>query len=975
MFTKHLPALTLLLLLPLTGTLLCAQSPIPAPAAEEAAAEAPLQQDEQMLTGTLENGMRYIIRPTKEPAGQACMRLYVNTGSLNESEETKGISHFLEHMVFNGSRHFKRGELIPAMQNLGLGFGGDANAYTALLQTVFMLDLPNVKPETVNFALTIMRDFADGATLEDDAIDHERGIVVSELKARDSAAYRAGIETLRVLAGGTRVPDYLPIGTEEVIRNCPYETIRAYYRDNYVPERMTFIITGDVDPKQAEQWVRDHFAGMEKRPNPERPAIGTPQDMGAGCFVIPNAEAANTTITLSVVNPWKERTDTLEQRVADLPLELACSMLNRRLSRMARREDSPFLSAAADARDDIYEAAELFSLRMLTRPEQWQQGLAAVEAELRRAAVYGFSQVELGEAIAAINANCRKGVETWETVSAKSIADGLVGSLSDKMLFTSPMEDTRAYAAGIRRVLANPELCREALAKVYEAERARLILSGKVAIGATAEKLAETYATARAREVTPPEEEKITPFAYDHIGEPGKVVNQQSYDDMGITTLTLSNGVRVNIKPIDFKKGCVYVSAAVDGGMMRLPRVPALVEMTDAVMSMGGLEAHTEDELDRLLAGHDVGCSFSMDEERFIFSGSTNARELELQCKLLCASILHPGFRNDGELLLRRSLPSLYRRIETTPKGAFDDQSAKAIFGNDVRFITPTAEQFAAVDAAAVKEAITPFLQKGAMEVTLVGDFRMEDVLPVLESTFGAMPQRSPEFSPLGEEDRRVEFQPWGQHEFLRYTTELDKTIVAQVRPAGNGRDKHRNRRLVVLRSIVGERLFDTIRAELGESYSPSVKLDVRKGYENAATITASSFGVKRNREKVNSAMNLVFSAIGRGDITEEEFQQAVRPYIADADESYREQQFWEGGLARLQSEPQNIDLLRDFRDDVRNITLEEIRDLAKEIFGGEKVNYYFTVPQDYKVPGEAVPEATPAEEEAPAADELKKKP
>ncbi len=969
---KHISTLSLLLL-PLAAPVLYAQSPLPpAPAADEAKAHAPLAEDGLMHRGKLDNGLSYLIRPTKEPAGQASMRLYVDTGSLNESEETKGISHFIEHMVFNGSRHFKRGELIPAMQNLGLGFGGDANAYTGLLQTVYMLDLPNTKPETVDFALTIMRDFADGATLEDDAIDHERGIIVSELKSRDSAAYRAGIDTLRKLVGGTRVPDYLPIGTEEVIRNCPYETIRAYYRDNYVPERMTFIITGDVDPAQAEQWVREHFSSMEKRPNPVRPAIGSPADTGAGSFIIPNAETATTTISLSVVKPWQARPDTLEQRMADLPLELACSMLNNRLSRMSRQADSPFLSSAAEAREELFDAAELFALRVLTHPEQWKEGLSAAEAELRRAAIHGFSQTELMEVVAAIHAASRKSIDTWETIAADTIADGLVGSISDKKLFTPPVEDARAWAAGLERVLANPDICREALARAYKAERTRLILTGKVAEDATPENLSAAYASARSQEVTPREEEKLAPFAYDHIGEPGKVVNRQSYEDVGVTTLTLSNGVRVNLKPIDFKKGSIYVSAAVDGGLMRLPRVPALAQMVDAVMSQGGLEAHSEDELARLLAGNDVSCSFGISDERFTFTGNTSPRELELQCKLLCAAILHPGFRPEGEQQLRRALPSFFSRMETTPKGAYDKQSTRLLFGDDLRFLTPTEEQFAAVDTAAVKEAITPFLQKGAIEVSLVGDFKVEEVLPVLERSFGAMPQRSPEFAPLTEEPRRVTYLPWGQREVLRYPPQLDKPRVSQVRYVGDGNDLHRNRRLTVLRSIVHERLFDTIRAQLGEAYSPSTSLAMRSGYENAATFTASSYGVKRNREKVNSAMDLVFSSIGRGEITEEEFQQAIRPYIADADESYRLPGFWAGSIARLQSEPHRLDLLRDLREDARNITLEEIRTLGKEIFGSDKVNYYFTVPQNYEVKGQAAPEAAEAPAEAAPADEKK---
>ncbi len=968
MNAKHLSAL--LALPALSGALACAQEAAQAPAASsaEAAAESPLQPDPQLHCGALENGLRYIIRPTKEPAGQASMRLYVETGALDELPETSGISHFIEHMVFNGSRHFRRGELIPTMQNLGLGFGGDANAYTGMEHTIYKLDLPNLRPETVEFALTILRDFADGATLADEDIEHERGIIISELKARDSEASRADIEMMHKLVGGTRVPEFQPIGSEEVIRNCPAETIRQYYREHYVPSRMVLIITGDVSPETAGQWVKQHFASMESRPTPQRPAVGTPEDMGAGCFIVPDASAANCRLMLAVVNPWKQRPDTLEQRVEDLPLELACAMLNRRLGRLARRADSPFLSASAIPREDACGAAEIFSLSLSTRPEQWQAGLAAAEAELRRAALHGFSATELNEVIAAIGARTRKSMETWERASAQTIAEGVLASVTSKSIFTAPAEEARVYAVGIRRVLANPVLCREALAAAWEADRVRLMMGGRIAEGATPEGLAGAYASARQQDVAPLEEKQLTPFAYDHIGEPGRVVAQQYHEDLGITTLTLSNGVRVNLKPMGAGMGRIYMSAAVDGGMMRLPRIPALAEVAQAIMSKGGLEAHSAEDISRMFAGHNVGCTFAMDDERFVFNANTTPRDLELQCKLLCASIMHPGFRPEGELLLRRSLPAFFRSIETTPEGAFSEQAPKSFMAENARFLVPTAEQFAAVDAAAVKAALSPFLEKGALELTLVGDFKVDDVLPLLERSFGAMPQREAEFSPLPEGARQLEFQPWGKSEFLRYDTALDKTLVAHVRPAGNGRDLRRNRRLAILRNIVGGRLFGSIRAELGESYSPTVQLDLRQGYENAATFTAMSHGVKGNREMVVAAMEHAFASVGRGEIMEEEFSQAMRPYLADAEQAWRRPAFWMGNMIRLQSDPQALELLRCFRADAASITLEEIRQLAMEIFGSGNAggNWYFTVPQDDEA--SASPAAPVAEQPAAAA-------
>lgn len=923
-------------------------------AAAEAAekAHAPLQEDAALLKGTLPNGFSYIIRHTSEPAGRGSVRLFVNTGSLNEDETNQGISHFLEHMVFNGSTHFERGELIPAMQKLGLGFGGDANAYTSLLQTVYMLDLPKLDEETVGFALTIMRDFADGAKLTDDAIDHERGIVISELHARDSVSYRAGIEALRQMAGGTRVPDYLPIGKEETIKNAPYEVIRNYYRDNYLARRMTLIVTGDFEPAEMEKKVIAMFESMEDRADHPRPDIGKPAYTGADELIIPNPEQANTQLTLSVVDPWELKADTIEQRIEDAPLQLATAMLNLRFKRMSKQEGCPFILASADE-SDYFQAAKSFGLSIVAEPDKWQEALAASEQELRRAMEYGFSEAELKEVTIMLLTAANRNVEQWNTVTSDAMATALVGALADNAVMTDPQEDLRALAAALQRVCDTPDLCREALKKTYQSDRVKLTMSGKLPEGVDKAALRQAFDSAHAVQVEAPAAEKELSFAYDHIGEPGKVVKQETLADLGVTMLTLSNGVRVNLKPVDFSQGSVNVLAEIDGGYRVLNHKPGLTILAESVVNQGGMEAHSADDIQRLFSGHTVSIGFSSDFDRFCYSGNTTAQDLELQCKLIAANILHPGFRSEAEAQLRRRLPAVYTKIATTPNGALSYKGNRAIYGEDPRFTMPAIEQVEAVSTADVKEAVLPYFADGAMEVTIVGDFKLEDAVAAVEKTFGAMPARKAEFTPATEAETSVSFKPWAETHFLTYETELDKTIVAQARPAGDGMDRHRNRRMSVLTSIVREKLFDGIRAELGETYSPVVQFEPNADFRNAALITTASAGVKGNRRKVSAAMNVILAGIGKGEISQDDFDCAVRPYIAQKEKAYRTTGYWVGALSHLQSDSEQLGLIRDNIADAKSITYDEIVELAKEVFGNEQSKQLFVVPANYDAENE----------------------
>ena len=970
--------ITPIIALALTVPVMQAQTAAPAaPATTQQAAPAPqaetpqqlqaLQQDPQILAGELPNGVHYIIRPTTEPAGRACIRLYTKHGSLNEDEKTTGISHFLEHMMFNGSRHYKRGELIPAMQKLGLEFGGDVNAYTGLEQTVYMMDLPNLKDETVDFCFTVIRDFGDGSLLEDDAIDHERGIIVSELKARDSASYRASIAAMRFLMNGTRVPDYLPIGTEEVIRGASYETIRNFYQENYLPRRMTVIVTGDFKPEQAKQWVEKYFGDMRDvpgRPNEDRGKIA---DLGPDQTVIPNPENAHTSLSINVVNHYTPRPDTIEQRVKDFPGNMCRAMLNQRLARMTRKPDCPFLGARI-GKGSSYQVLDAFSVDLSAEPGKWKEALRTVVEEVRRAAKYGFSKQELDEVITSSRAGLTQMQSTWTTVSAKEMASNIVDCLDEEEVITSPAEDLRAFEEGVKLVQAHPELCQQELQKDFESGRAKLILTGTVPEGVDAQQLRKAYDAALKTEVAKPAEQKDLKFAYDKVGEPGSIIVQDTIEDIGVTTLTLSNGIRVNLKPIDFKKGSISVSAAVDGGSLRLAKTPGLNTMAGAVMQMGGLEAHSSTDLDRLMAGHVVGVGFEASQDRFIFGGGTTPQDFELQCKLVAANIMHPGWRKEGETLLRRALPATYKRVLTTPNGAFSMQSGRAMFGNDSRFVMPEQKEVEACSTEMVKKAMTPYLQNGAMEVTIVGDFKVADVLPVIERTFGAMPKRAAEFTALTDEERTANFQPWGQRKFLRYDTELDKTIVAQVRPAGDGMDLKRSRRLEILSDIVREKLFDGLRAELGETYSPTVGVTGNRNFKDAAFITCASAGVKGNREKVNAAIDIILNKIGQGEITQEDVDRAVLPMISGTEKMFRDPGFWGSILTKLQSDTKPLQTLREVLPDLKSVKLEEIQQLGKEVFGTDKTNYFFTVPKDFDKDNPVKEEEAAKEAAAPAA-------
>lgn len=917
------------------------------PAPQQQSALAPLRQDPLLHTGTLPNGLRYIIRRTEEPKDRGSLRMFINVGSLDEPRELAGVTHLLEHLVFNGSRHYKRGELIPAMQRLGLGFGGDANAFTSLRHTSFQLALPSMNPQTVGSAMTILRDFADGATLTPEALEHERGIIISEMKQRDSATYRATLAHLGQMTEGTCLAQSMPIGTEEVIRNISIESVQEYYRTHYVPRNITVVLTGDMDPAQGRQWIEEHFGDMEDRPAPQAPSIGTVNNYGPSELIIPNPEMANTSLVLTCTAPYPTQPDNAEERVQGLIRDMALTILNGRLGKIAKQPMSCFALGEA-AYKPMFNTVYGFSVSLSTMPTRWPEAMRTAEQELRKAVQFGFLPSEITTTLNTFEKMHRTAEETWPGISADNMAERIMRSLDRQVVFNDPHEARSLFEEARRRVQANPDAVRQALAAIYDPQRLKITVMGKLPEVLTGEELRGVFTQSAQTEVKPNAEEAVRPFAYTEPEGPVATITQRSYlQSYDVTCLVLSNGVRVNLKPVSRARGNICVNAAVDGGNLRLMSKPGLAMVTQSVMQNGGLQAHSREELGTILAGHDVGMDFKPDTRHFNFTAFTGKQDLELQCRLLTAAILHPGYAKDGAMLVGRKMPAIINKMRTTPEACFSDARKSFLFGNDPRFVMPGMHDVAKLRVADVQQAMEPYLKDGAVEVSLVGDFELKTAIDIVLRTFGTMPQRKPAFTPTTPEERTVQFGPWGRSAVVNYHSALDRTIVAHIFHAGNGTDRHRNRRLQVLTAIAQSRLFNTIRATLGEGYAPMAEYEPRSEFTDAATLVLYSPGVVANTDVVSRAFNTVVDELGTGNITQEELELALKPYIAQANKASQDAGYWASSLRYLQNEPGSLDAAFDWVPDAHTITLAEVQQLARELFSPEtrRVNRLLVAP------------------------------
>jgi len=927
-------------------------APRPARAADFPHQASDLPADPGVTWGRLDNGLRYALLHNPEPRGRISARLAVRVGSLYENEGQRGLAHFLEHMAFNGSRHFPSANVVEFFQRLGMDFGGDTNASTGFDRTIYQLELPDTKPETLREALTFFADVAGGLLLEPREIEKERGIILSEKRDRDSVGLRTFRAELEFLVPDTRFPQRLPIGTEQVIQTAGRDRFAEFYDAWYRPERMILVLAGDLDPAAVEPLVKELFAPLAARaPALPEPHLGTvtPSD-DVVALLHPEKEAGSTNVALETVVPYAFEPDTAASRRKYLPRSLALRMLNRRLSVLAKKEGAPFLSGLVGVTEQ-YDFFRNASVELNCRPDQWSAALAVAEQELRRALDHGFQPEELAEAVAEMRNNLEQAVRTAPTRRSPALADELADDLLDRNVTVHPAAELALFMPALAAV--TPGDCAAALRATWqEAAGRRIFVSGNLELPHAAQDIAAAFNASRHTLVTPPPRTAAAAFAYTGFGPPGKVAETRAVADLGATLLEFGNGVRLNLKPTDFEAGRIRVSVRVGGGTLTLPAGQrGLALLANVAFTAGGLGRHSVDDLQRLLAGRTVGLGFGAQADAFTFSGATNRDDLLLQLQLFCAYLTDPGYRPESLRQVHKAADQLYLQLAHTPDGPLQLEVANLLAGGDPRFGLPPKDVLLGRSLGELQAWLAPQFATGPIEIAIVGDFAPEATIAAVARTFGALPTRREK--PGYEDSRRVAKLAAPVARAYTVESEIPKALVRLYWPATDSRDVKLARRLRLLSDVFADRLRVRIREELGGTYSPNTASDLSDTYPGYGYLIADATVAPDDTRRITDAIKAVAAALHDGGVTEEELVRAKQPVLTALRESSRTNAYWVGPvLAAAQEFPERLDWSRTRYTDNESVTAAELSALAKEYLDPAKASEFSVIPVPPKAAG-----------------------
>lgn len=898
--------------------------------------------DPGFVFGQLQNGMRYILRENATPEGTALVRMRIGSGSLEETENERGLAHFLEHMAFNGSTNIPEGEMIPLLEREGLAFGADTNATTGFEAITYMLDLPRNDEKLLGTAMMLMRETASELTIAPDAVERERGVILAERRDRRGFAQRAREDGFEFISPGARYTQRLPIGTLEVIEKATAAQLRGLYERTYTPSNTVMIIVGDFRVSVMEQAIRTRFADWAPAPSPPDPVSGPVDTARKGASDIFIDPALSESVTLTQLGPYIDEPDTLARRKASLLRGVAYGVIRRRLARLARSSAAPF-RAASFSQGSIFEDARTNTLSIASEDGKWREGMLAAVQSIREAATHGFTKAEIKEQLSNIRTTLENRAAGSDTRANSFYATAAINLVSDESVPTTP-EFQLAFFNELEDAIT-PGAVLAAFRDRYIPLDAPLIrFQGRTAPEGGKGALRTAFAQAIALPIAPPQEGSEQEFAYSDFGEPGTIIIDERDERLGFRTITFANNVRLTLKQTDIREDRVAYRLLLDGGALMNTREDPLRTYLIGSLSAGGLGAHSRDELQTILAGRSVGFSASNTADSFSFTGATTPRDLALQMQLLTAALTDPGYREEGLQQFRRGIDNFFQTLNSTPFRALSNASGAILSDGDPRFSLQTRDEFFALNYAKLNEAIGDRLASGAIELSVVGDFDEEEAIANVASTLGALPPREPEFR-VRKEARERAFTSNRTRHVLTHTGEPDQALLRMVWPTNDDDDFTEELRMSLLARMVRIELTDRLREELGQAYSPSASSSMSKIYPGYGTFTLTASVDVSELETARGAIATLITDLRDKPIDPDLIQRARQPLLEAYDNALKSLGGWLQLADRAQSESDRLERWFKGPDTLRAITADDLSEAARKYLFPEGAVEFVVLP------------------------------
>ena len=894
-----------------------------------------LKPDPALVFGRLANGLRYVLLANKEPKNRVALYLNIQAGSVDETNEQRGVAHFLEHMLFNGTTHYPPGTLVEYFQSLGMGFGGDTNAHTGFDETVYNLLLPSGDVKVLAEGFKVLADYARGALLLEEEVDRERGIILAEKRSRDSAASGVSKKQLQFDLAGTLVAQRDPIGTEDVLKTADSRLLRSYYDRWYRPDNMIVVVVGDMQPQETLKLLESSLAGLKGVGEIGAcPDLGQVREAGTDILVVPEPELGYTGLALTTVFNAPPRPDTLDWEIAQLRQYIAIALLANRLEQLEQQPGSVLAQPKALAG---YFLGRFGYATLTSRIEtgKWRQGLKLLQASLVQVLKDGFSEVELARGKREVFALLEKAVQTAPSRDSRALAEEIIRKLNDQEVILSPAQEMAAYGPVLEKMsLAEVNA---AFRQLWSRPRRLVELVGTVDPGLTAgqveEQLREAYLANEGQPVPPWVQGQRAPFPYlEPPPTPAEIVEHIRHKDIGVESYLLKGGIRLNVKTTDFQAKQVLLSVQFGKGKQGEPAA-GLTQISEAVIKESGIGKLTREQLAEALAGTNASLEFKVGPESFSFNGTSLRNEFELLLQLLQHRLHDPAYRPEAFHRSRENMRRMYEQLASSVEGIQQLQGERFLAGSSPEYGLAAWEQVEKIDLPQIKDWLTPIFSREPLEINVVGDIDPQEAVRLVAKYFGNEQRELEETVP----GKPIVF-PVNEQRRLAAASSIDKALLTVAWKTSDFWDIARTRRLNLLAAVLDDRLRVKIREELGATYSPHVVSQPSRAHEGFGLMKASLIVAPEQAEPLAKIIMEVAGSLGTKGVSKDELHRALEPTLTSIKDIKRNNRYWMESVLNLSGRhPQQLSWPLSITEGFTGIKAEELTSLARQYLGPDQ--------------------------------------
>ena len=898
----------------------------------------PLPVDPKVRVGHLDNGLTYYIRHNEEPKNQAFFYIAQKVGSIQEEESQRGLAHFLEHMCFNGTTHFPDSSLIEYLEGIGVKFGAQLNAYTSVEETVYNIDNVPAREGAIDSCLLILHDWSHDLTLDGKEIDKERGVIHGEWRMRNTGFTRILVKHLEELMSDSRYGRRFPIGLMEVVDECPYDTLRAYYHKWYRPDLQGIIVVGDIDVDQIEGKIKNLFGPITvQQPVAKRVDYSVPDNAEAIVVADSDPEVTSQVVMISMKHeaiPDSIR-NTMPIYVAENIIGTATSVLNQRLHELSLKADCPFQGASVD--DGAFllssKVTGAFNIEIVPKEGRVEEAIKAVMEEVYRVDEFGFTKGEIDRAVL----NKLSGMEQLFNNRDKQRSISYAREYYRSFLNNEPIPGIETEYQLMKQIF--PQIPAEAFSQTIQQYISRsdsnlVVLSLNpekegLAIPTKEQLLGAIHAAQQSKLTAWVDNVKTGPLI-ENLPKPGKV-KKEADGPCGSKILTLSNGVKVIMKPTDFKDDEIRMMAWSEGGIGRYPVSERInLEAFDGVMGRSKIGGFTSTELTKALAGKNVRSSANVGLRDETFSGFSSKKDIQTLFELIYMTFQPREKDEEAVASYLASLREELRNKDLNPMSSLSDSIQATLYGHNPRLQPLTEAEVDQVNYDRILEIWADrFADASDFTFMFLGNIDEAQIRELATKYLATLPKVKRKDKAV---DPGLNFVKGDVTNRYQKKMETPQSFIVCAWTGDTEMSVRNSALMSILGNCVAEQYLKKIREELGAAYSTSAQGMVTRGSDDRPRyVLQAAFPLKP--EMTDTCLQIVqdvFDNVCEKGVSEESVNKAKEYMLKTFAQNQRENGFWMSRIASIVR--RGYDPAENYEQVIQSITPDNVRQMAVTI-------------------------------------------